>query len=223
MGSWTPRPLSQRSGTRSRTFDRWSSVIRSSGSRSRRSRACGRGRGSRRRISGSAARGSCTPIGGATSARYEAAAGDVGFGLRVAASSDATDPATSATTALVVEAPQARDASLDRRSRASRHVAHCAAGQLGGHGSALRDLVASLPGRVHRDQAGSAIPRARRGSRLQAQSCGARVELGRIGLGPQQAHRSGPLEASRSTRSRGTSPRAPRSERSPLADPPRAP
>ena len=52
---------------------------------------------------------SCTPIDGATSARYEVAAGDVGFGLRVAASSDATSPATSATTALVVEAPGVRE------------------------------------------------------------------------------------------------------------------
>ena len=52
---------------------------------------------------------SCVPIEGATSARYQVAPGDVGFGLRVAASSDATSPATSATTSLVVEAPGVRE------------------------------------------------------------------------------------------------------------------
>lgn len=54
-------------------------------------------------------RSSCMPIEEATSSRYEVVSADVGFGLRVEASSTATDPATSATTALVVEAPLARE------------------------------------------------------------------------------------------------------------------
>ena len=52
--------------------------------------------------------GACTPIANATSSRYAIASGDVGFGIRVAASSAIAGPATSAATELVVEAPLAR-------------------------------------------------------------------------------------------------------------------
>ena len=52
--------------------------------------------------------GGCSPIENATSSRYVVASGDVGFGIRVAASSPAAGPATSAATELVVEAPLAR-------------------------------------------------------------------------------------------------------------------
>ena len=51
----------------------------------------------------------CAPIEGATSSRYVVAPRDVGFGLRVAASSPMTSPASSAATALVVEAPAVRE------------------------------------------------------------------------------------------------------------------
>ncbi len=53
--------------------------------------------------------GACTPIEGATSSRYVVASDDVGFGIRVAASSPMAGPATSAATALVVEAPASRE------------------------------------------------------------------------------------------------------------------
>ncbi len=99
-------------------------------------------------------------------------------------------------------------ASLDRRSRAGGNLADRAARNLVGHRSSLRDFLAPVPGRVHRDQGGSEVPSTSRGSRLQAQSGGAGFELGGIGLGAQQGDRRRSL--SRSTRSRGTGPRAPR-------------
>ena len=51
----------------------------------------------------------CAPIEGATSSRYVVASRDVGFGIRVTASSPMASPATSAATPLVVEAPAVRE------------------------------------------------------------------------------------------------------------------
>ena len=51
----------------------------------------------------------CTPIEGAASSRYVVASADVGLGIRVTTSSSAAGSATSAVTALVVEAPRARE------------------------------------------------------------------------------------------------------------------
>lgn len=70
-------------------------------------------------------------------------------------------------------------------------------------------------GSVHGDQGRNQLSRTSRKPRVPPQGRRARVERGRIGVGAKQAHGRGSVEA---TPSRGTSPRAPRSARSPHAD-----